>query len=110
MYAELLAGLADDLEAGGPTTSALRGHEDDPGPSGLALRLAGSIHRLVLSGAADELAPRYPTTGGVWESGGVGSAPETAVAVSSKPQSLFPSVPLQARTFRLRLVLQPPAL
>ena len=39
-----------------PTTSTgtgrrrrvLRGHEDDPGPSALALRLLGSVHRLVL--------------------------------------------------------------
>ncbi len=41
MYAELLERLADDLEAGGATAQVLRGHEDDPGPSGLALRLAG---------------------------------------------------------------------
>ena len=71
MYAELLAALADDLEAGGPTARVLRGHEDDPGPSGLALRLAGSIHRLVLAGEAGELASRYPTTGGSWSAAGV---------------------------------------
>ncbi|MGC4111222.1 MAG: DUF2332 domain-containing protein [Nocardioides sp.] len=69
MYAELLADLADDLEKGGPTAAALRGHEDDPGPSGLALRLAGSLHRLVLAGAAPELAALYPTTGGSWRPG-----------------------------------------
>lgn len=73
MYAELLARLADDLEAGGPTAEVLRGHEDDPGPSGLALRLAGSIHRLVLAGAAPELTAYYPTTGGSWSSDGVGA-------------------------------------
>ncbi|HET7432972.1 MAG TPA: DUF2332 domain-containing protein [Nocardioides sp.] len=71
MYAELLARLADDLEAGGPTARVLRGHEDDPGPSGLALRLAGSVHRLVLAGAAPELTAYYPTTGGRWTSDGV---------------------------------------
>jgi hypothetical protein len=71
MYAELLAGLADDLEAGGPTEAVLRGHEDDPGPSGLALRLAGSIHRLVLEGRATELDQFYPTTGGTWTGAGV---------------------------------------
>jgi hypothetical protein len=73
MYAELLARLADDLEAGGPTARVLRGHEDDPGPSALALRLAGSIHRLVLSGAAPELTAYYPTSGGTWSSAGVGA-------------------------------------
>src|SRR5262245_31915648 len=71
MYAELLGRLADDLEAEGPTARVLRGHEDDPGPSGLALRLAGSIHRLVLDGAAAELEPFYPSTGGTWSSAGV---------------------------------------
>jgi hypothetical protein len=71
MYGELLARLADDLEAGGPTARVLRGHEDDPGPSGLALRLAGGVHRLVLAGAAPELTAYYPTVGGTWTPGGV---------------------------------------
>jgi len=71
MYAELLAALGDDLEAGGPTARVLSGHEEDPGPSGLALRLAGSIHRLVLAGEATELAGVYPTAGGTWSSAAV---------------------------------------
>src|SRR4051812_10732155 len=71
MYAELLRGLADDLEAGGPTARVLSGHEDDPGPSGLALRLAGSVHRLVLAGTAPELATYYPSAGGIWSTSGV---------------------------------------
>jgi hypothetical protein len=71
MYAELLERLADDVDRGGPTAQVLRGHEDDPGPSGLALRLAGSIHRLVLAGEAEELTAFYPTTGGAWSTPGV---------------------------------------
>jgi hypothetical protein len=71
MYAELLGALADDAEAGGPTARVLHGHEDDPGPSGLALRLVGSVHRLVLSGAAAELAAYYPSVGGAWSPAGV---------------------------------------
>jgi hypothetical protein len=66
MYGELLVRLADDLDAGGPTATVLRGHESDPGPSGLALRLAGGVHRLVLAGQAPELAAFYPTVGGTW--------------------------------------------
>jgi hypothetical protein len=66
MYAELMARLADDLEVGGPTSRVLRGHEDDSGPSALALRLAGSVHRLVLAGEAPELATAYPSVGGSW--------------------------------------------
>jgi hypothetical protein len=71
MYGELLAALADDVAAGGPTARVLEGHEDDPGPSGLALRLAGSVHRLVLAGEADELTGFYPSAGGTWSSDGV---------------------------------------
>ncbi len=66
MYGELLTRLADDLDAGGATATVLRGHEADPGPSGLALRLVGGIHRLVLAGSAPELAAFYPTAGGTW--------------------------------------------
>src|SRR4051794_7578532 len=71
MYGDLLARLAGDLEAGGPTGQVLQGHRDDPGPSGLALRLAGSLHRLVLAGAAPELAAYYPSVGGTWTADGV---------------------------------------
>ena len=56
LYAELLGRLADDIEAGGPTSEILRGHEDDPGRSALSLRLLGSVHRLVLERRAGGLA------------------------------------------------------
>jgi hypothetical protein len=42
----------------------LRGHEDDPGASALALRLMGAVHRIVLPGDAPELARHYPSAGG----------------------------------------------
>jgi hypothetical protein len=67
MYAALLDRAADDLAAGGVVASMLAGHHDDPGPSGLALRLLGSVHRLVLQGRADELAAFYPSVGGRWD-------------------------------------------
>ena len=41
LYAVLLQHVADDVEGGGPAYDVLRGHEDDPGPSALALRLMG---------------------------------------------------------------------
>ena len=44
--------------------AVLRGHEGDPGPSALALRLMGAVHRLVLSGEAPALARHYPSAGG----------------------------------------------
>jgi hypothetical protein len=93
MYAELLDRLADDLEAGGPTAEVLRGHEDDPGPSGLALRLAGSVHRLVLAGRADELAAYYPTAGGTWSSAGVDAVLDLLARRADDVRSLLDQPP-----------------
>jgi hypothetical protein len=70
MYADLLTRLADDLDRGGPTRDVLAGYEAISGPSGLALRLAGSVHRLVLERRAGELAAYYPSVGGTWETDG----------------------------------------
>ena len=67
MYAGLLDRVADDIDSGGVSVEILDGHENDPGPSALALRLAGSVHRLVLSGQAPELAIFYPSVGGEWD-------------------------------------------
>jgi hypothetical protein len=63
-YRGLLDRLADDVLAGGPGAAVLAGHEDDPGPSALALRLTGAVHRLVLEGRLPELATFYPSVGG----------------------------------------------
>jgi hypothetical protein len=63
-YAALLDRVADDVLADGPAASVLAGHEEDPGPSALALRLMGTVHRCVLSGDAPELAAHYPSAGG----------------------------------------------
>jgi hypothetical protein len=59
LYAGLLERTAADVEAGGPAFEVLRGREDDPGPSALALRLMGAVHRLVLEGRLPELALAY---------------------------------------------------
>jgi hypothetical protein len=67
MYGDLLDRVADDLDGGGPAADVLAGHEDDSGPSALALRLAGSVHRLVLERRAGRLATFYPSVGGTWE-------------------------------------------
>jgi hypothetical protein len=55
LYAGLLERAADDTEAGGAVAELLRGHEDDPVESMLALRLMGAGHRRVLEGALPEL-------------------------------------------------------
>jgi hypothetical protein len=67
LYAGLLAHAADDLDAGGVLTRTLAGHENDPGPSALALRLAGAVHRITLDGRAPDLAAYYPSVGGTPE-------------------------------------------
>lgn len=64
MYAGLLDLVADDIAARGVCADILAGHQDDPGSSALALRLLGSVHRLVLGGQAPALAVFYPSVGG----------------------------------------------
>jgi hypothetical protein len=84
MYAELLSRCADALATGAPEAEPLRavlaGHEDDPGPSALALRLLGSVHRLVLDRRGGALATYYPSVGGTWEPDGGWSAFLTLLA------------------------------
>jgi len=66
LYGLLLRRAADDIRAGGPCAEAVVGHEGAPGPDAVALRLAGAVHALVLSGRAPELAGYYPSAGGAW--------------------------------------------
>lgn len=63
LYAGLLQQAADDAEAGGPVAELLRGHEEDPMNSMLALRLMGAVHRRVLEGALPDLEPFYRPSG-----------------------------------------------
>lgn len=59
LYAHLLERVAVDLEDGGPSLEILRGHENDPEGSALALRLLGAVNRLVLVGEEPELGRIY---------------------------------------------------
>ena len=84
MYADLLARCAEALADDGPTAEPLRavlaGHDDDPGPSALGLRLLGSVHRLVLERRAGPLATYYPSVGGTWAPEGCWAAFVTLLA------------------------------
>ena len=60
----LLEGAASDLAAGGVVADLLGRHADEPPGSVPSLRLAGSLHRLVLERKAPELALHYPSVGG----------------------------------------------
>lgn len=64
LYAVLLGHLAEDVAAGGVGARVLAGHEDDSGPSALALRVMAAVHRIVLTGGAPALAAHYPSAGG----------------------------------------------
>jgi hypothetical protein len=64
LTADLLAGAADDLAAGGPVAELLGPLADDPPGSVPALRFAGALHRLVLERRAPALAVHYPSVGG----------------------------------------------
>jgi hypothetical protein len=65
LYAALLERAAVDVERQGVTWRILQPHTV-PGRRGaaLALRLMAAVHRLVLTGAAPQLARHYPSVGG----------------------------------------------
>lgn len=70
LYAELLARVADDVDAGGPAAELLPGYAGDGHTDALALRLMGGVHRLVLDRRAPELAMYYPSVGGTADTSG----------------------------------------
>ena len=90
MYADLLGRVADALTAGGddaePFARVLAGHEEAPGPAALALRLMGSVHRLVLERRAGALATFYPSVGGTFEPEGCWAA--FAALVADEPDAV----------------------
>lgn len=64
LYGILLAALADDLEAGGPTAGICRDQLRATRADAVQLRLLAGIFELVLAGEAPELTRFYPCLGG----------------------------------------------
>jgi hypothetical protein len=64
LYARVIAGVADDVAAGGVCAAVLGPHAGDSFASALPLRFLGAVHRLVLEGRAPALAAHYPSAGG----------------------------------------------
>jgi hypothetical protein len=64
VYADVLAGVRDDVAAGGQCEAILGSYAGDAWSSALPLRFLGAVHRLVLEGAAPALAAHYPSAGG----------------------------------------------
>jgi hypothetical protein len=87
LYAGLLERSAQDVLRGGPCWAVLRGREQDPKGSAMALRFMGSIHRLVLDGRSPELARFYPSVGG-----GGGSANDRWEAFSATAEEHTPEL------------------
>lgn len=96
LYGYAMRGLADDLEAGGPTREVVRGYEDSPAGAVIQLRLLAGIFRLVLTDRAPELEPYYPCLGGtapaaeawpVMRAVIAGHLPELHAALAIAPQT-----------------------
>jgi hypothetical protein len=62
-YGALLPLIAADIDSDGPCAAALTDYTDAPWEAALPLRLPAAVHALVLSGAAPDLAPFYPSAG-----------------------------------------------
>jgi hypothetical protein len=63
-YAALCEELAVDAEHDGPVARVIAPFGDAPFEAAYVLRLLGGLHRLVLTGAAPDLAAHYPSVGG----------------------------------------------
>lgn len=69
LYAALMERCARNVEESGLLLDLLAGWAHLDGPSALALRLFGAVHRLVLTGRAPSLAAFYPSAGGKEDAG-----------------------------------------
>jgi hypothetical protein len=63
-YGTMLECMASDVADGGPTWPLLEPFTGEPPENVYHIRLLGGVHRLVLTGAAPELARHYPSVGG----------------------------------------------
>jgi len=64
LYGALIARAGRDYASGGVVAELLEGWQGHPILQAVAMRLAGAVHHLVLSGQAPDLARHYPSVGG----------------------------------------------
>ncbi len=64
LYAAVLAAVAADVAAGGPTARVLAPLAGRPIGDAVLLRLLAAVHELVLGGVEPDLAAHYPSAGG----------------------------------------------
>jgi hypothetical protein len=67
LYECLLDAVVTDVEAGGLCAELLADPGPDPIEDAVPLRLLGAVHRFVLAGQADDLAPYFPSVGGEFQ-------------------------------------------
>jgi hypothetical protein len=79
LYVELMRGAAANAESGGIVATMFDGDRQLPG-SVPELRLLSTLHHLVLSGHAPQLADHYPSVGGTAPPAGAWTAAEHALA------------------------------
>lgn len=96
LYAELLAGSAQDVRAGGPVWGVLAPHADRDRGSALPLRLMAAGHRMVLTGRAPGLAAHYPSAGGT--AGVDGAWPAFRALAAARRDALSALVALPCQT------------
>lgn len=96
LYVELMRGMADDWEAGGPVRQICRGWEASSAAAAVQLRLLGGLHRVVLRGQAPDLAPFYPTVGGT--AGPQGAWPVARGVICGRIEELRDALSLDPQT------------
>ncbi|MEX0992800.1 MAG: DUF2332 domain-containing protein [Solirubrobacterales bacterium] len=80
LYERLLDDAAEHVERGGVLWQVLEPFAGAPSAYGVPLKLMGAVHRLVLAGAAPQLAALYPSAGGELDLDRAWPAFEQAVA------------------------------
>ncbi len=95
VYAQILDGVADDVERGGPCAALLAPWTDNALADAIPLRLLAGVHRIVLEGRASALARHYPSAGGTDDDD---PTPAFMAAVSEHAEELARSMHLGVQT------------
>lgn len=95
LYARILAGMADDVRAGGTCAQILRPWAGNAMADAVPLRFLAAVHALVLTGRAPALARFYPSAGGTDE----GDPVPAFLAVASEHRAdIDAAMPLAVQT------------
>jgi hypothetical protein len=96
LYGHLLARAGQDAAAGGPVADLLAAQVTSGRSDALALRFLAAVHRLVLTGRAQELAEYYPSAGG--DRPPSGAWPALRALLAARGDELARLIPLPCQT------------